>query len=161
MAGKLITPVQHEPVLDGLNEIRPLQLRDDVQRVIGLPALNANPVNNPNNVRGKFLRCSQQGAILGTQNRYYDNYEEIMRERATAYEAFVITFSQIVKFVQVEIRSMSEDGYLRWRTLSPIYVIKDYSAVGFYYWPVRGTQLSIRISGSGVGTTRVYFRGFY
>lgn len=161
MAGKLITPVQYEPVLDDLNQIRPLQLQDDVQRVISLPVVNTNPANNPNNARGKFLRCSQQGVILGTHNYNSYDYEEIEKYIIDDFSDYLITFSQLVKFVQVEIRQMADSGYLRWRTLYPSRLIIIYENTGFYYWPYRGTQLNVRINGTGNGGTQVFFRGFY
>lgn len=61
---KLATPVQYEPSLEGLNDIRPLQLADEVKVVIPYPVLCSNPPSTGRPAMGKFVRCNQQGALL-------------------------------------------------------------------------------------------------
>jgi len=72
--GKLITPVQHELVLDGLNEIRPLHLQKDIKRVVSLPVLNQQPVGEIK-IRGKLLRCRDLAVVSAPQQLHFDHGE--------------------------------------------------------------------------------------
>ncbi|GAI88583.1 unnamed protein product, partial [marine sediment metagenome] len=65
---KLSTPVQYEPALEGLNDIRPLQLADESKVVVPYPVLCKNPPSKDRPAVGMFARCSQQGALLKSNN---------------------------------------------------------------------------------------------
>lgn len=158
---KLSTPVQYERGLDGLNEIRPLVLDDTVRRVVSLPIINVNPVDKPRIAKGKVLRCTQGGAVLGTKNRYYTNYEEKYYTVASGGEGIRVTFSQRVGIIQLDIVELSFLGYVVWKTLPPAEWIKYYDTLGIYYLPIVGTEVRGRIYAAGEGSTTVYFRGFY
>ncbi|MBA7474041.1 hypothetical protein ES707_09388 [subsurface metagenome] len=61
---KLATPVQYESALEGLNDIRPLQLAEESKIVIPYPVLCKNPPSKGRPAVGKLARCSEQGALL-------------------------------------------------------------------------------------------------
>lgn len=110
----LVTPVQYESAFDGLNEVRPLELADEVKVALDIPVLNANPVSSSRPAIGKLLRCNQRGGILQTpSNKYtYTGYLEY------AYIAGVIlhrfTFSEVTPFVICEDIYFSEPFGIRW-----------------------------------------------
>lgn len=72
---KLATPVQYEPSLEGLNDIRPLQLADEGKIVVPCPALCQNPPTKDRPAIGRLARCTQQGALVKYNSRLYTAYE--------------------------------------------------------------------------------------
>jgi len=158
---KLTTPVQYEQVIDGLNEIRPLNLDDTVRRVVSLPVINSLSVDDPHIVQGKVLRCDNNGAVLGKNNRCYNNYEDKYLYTGSGYENNTIVFGQRVYYVNLRIKTLSVGGYVQW--LDPLFyiLVKLYESTGLYYLPLVGTKIHLRTAGYGTGATRVYVYGFY
>lgn len=72
---KLMTPIQYEPSLEGLNAVRPLQLLDEGKSIISYPVLCKNAPSEGRPAIGKFARCSQQGALLKKSNTLFHNLE--------------------------------------------------------------------------------------
>lgn len=161
MMGKLITPVQHELVLDGLNEIRPLQLQDEVKRVVSLPVVNANPANKSNIARGKFLRCDN-GAMLATNKVYYNNYQEKQwDEDDTDSRYYTVLWNPPVKLVQIEIVLRIPPSSISFYNSTYTTVLKNCNAVGMYYYPFVGDTQYLKTIAIGTGHIAFYLYGFY
>jgi len=128
---KLITPVQYEPTLDELNEVRPLQLADEVKSVISSPALNLNPVSHGRPVFGKLSRCNNQGALLTNGNSGYENYEAFsLPVYWHPTQHYSITFSQKVKRVFLLPTMFWFDPALKWTDPSYLITIKELNPNG-------------------------------
>ncbi len=78
MGIKLLTPVQYEPTLEELNAVRPLELSDEVGISIDMVALDAGDEADKSSIIGRFMRCTQHGAILANSNVKYDNVEAVV-----------------------------------------------------------------------------------
>lgn len=61
---KLQTPILYEDTLDGLNTVRPLRIEDKVENVLDIPILASNPAGRNTAIKGKLLRCDENGALL-------------------------------------------------------------------------------------------------
>lgn len=61
---RLVTPTQYELVLDELNALRPLRLRDKVSTLLNIPVVDKHDIDNKRICEGVALRCIQQGSLL-------------------------------------------------------------------------------------------------
>lgn len=61
---KLSTPAQYETGLDGLNDLRPLELKDEGKVVIENIVGTLNPPSKGRPAKGMMLQCNKDGALL-------------------------------------------------------------------------------------------------
>lgn len=159
---KLITPVQYEPSIERLNDIRPLQLEDEVKIVIACPVLYENPPSENKPAVGKLARCTKQGALLADRQKVYTNFEYITQDFETGDENQVIQFSQKVSFVQS--RAVALGTWLTAVWTDPTYTItlKDIRSPYTEFLPFNGVDLYVRVTCSLPGfITTIGFHGFY
>ncbi|MBA7621477.1 hypothetical protein ES703_28839 [subsurface metagenome] len=83
--------------MDELNEVRPLQLADEVKSVISSPALNLNPISHGRPVTGKLARCNNQGGLSVNDNSGFENYEYIVTLFEGRPMPQKVTFAQKLK----------------------------------------------------------------
>ncbi len=140
---KLLSPVVYAEPLDGLNAVRPLVIGDEVEQVIDFPVVNANPVDDKSFARGKLLRCDNNGVLLKSNHKGYDNVEIIDFYMTGNTKKQVVTFSQRVNFVLWEYLN-EEDGMGFW-WCDNTYTIHflTLSRLGFTNLPFNGTKLYI------------------
>lgn len=96
---RLLTPVQYEPLLEGLNAIRPLQLADEGKIVIPYPILCHNPPTEGRPASGKLARCTSTGSLVTHKSNDLNHYEYIERAFSFAAQDQLITFAQKVSVV--------------------------------------------------------------
>ncbi len=73
---KLITPIQYEPALDVLNQIKNIYISDKVALSIDAMQACKNPVGHGNPIIGKFCREDNHGALCSNSvDQGFDNYE--------------------------------------------------------------------------------------
>lgn len=159
---KLATPVQYEPALEGLNDIRPLQLADEVKIVLPYPVLCKNPPSTGRPAIGKFVRCTQQGAGVIHRINSLTSYELLSQYFDQDNPEHCISFSQKVRcvFVKFGLGSNTRGGY--WT--DPTYLI-EIKAIGYRtntFLEFVGTNLYVRaISQNGDFFITWHFYGFY
>lgn len=160
ITGKLITPVQYEQGFEGLNTLRPLSLTDTVRRVVSVPIVNANPVDKPRIARGKFLRCSQQGAMLGTIPRSLTLRGQDVYTIGDDWQHRTYNFSHRIVLIYIYVLRVSGDGSVRWWNEDYDIIIQDIMSAGCFYWPFNGFTLYIGFNGYGEGSTKFYIYWF-
>lgn len=96
---KLLTPVQYEPSLEGLNAIRPLQLADEGKIAISYPVLCHNPPTEGRPAFGKLARCTPTGSLVSYKSNDISDYEYIQKVFVFGTTQIVITFAQKVSLV--------------------------------------------------------------
>ncbi|GAI19748.1 unnamed protein product [marine sediment metagenome] len=138
---KLATPVQYEPALEGLNDIRPLQLADKSKVVIPYPVLCKNPPSTGKPAVGMFARCSQQGALLKSNNRRYRFLEYEYRNYDYYRAKKTITFSQKVSLVLCTPFASVDAIIVRWMLPNFAARIQDISLVEPTVLNFKGTNL--------------------
>lgn len=158
---KLATPVQYEPALEGLNDIRPLQLADKSKVVIPYPVLCKNPPSTGKPAVGMFARCSQQGALLKSKNTRY-RYLEIQARTYDFYDGRkTITFSQKVSLVLCYPGAISFTLNVRWIVPATDGRIQEISLVEPTALNFKGTNLYTRAWFSEMwGQCTIYFFGY-
>jgi len=158
---KLLTPVQYEPALDGLNEVRPLQLADEVKIALNIPVFNVNPVGKNKPVVGKLARCNQQGALLES-NKVFDLRNFEYQVKYTPFESgeFSVTFAQPIKGFLVYFYARSDESHNSvWVTPDGI-VIKRFIYQQYMWFDFKGTILVHWFVGPP-GSRATEFWGFY
>lgn len=159
---KLATPVQYESSIEGLNDIRPLQLADEVKIVIPCPALCRSPVTKNKPVVGRLARCSQQGALLTELQKFYTNFEYIEQDFETGNSNKLIEFSQKVSCVQSKVIVVGLHDTAYWTDPTYIEQIMSIYDTQTVFLPFVGTNLYIIIHILVPGFTTTYgFWGFY
>ncbi|GAH56483.1 unnamed protein product, partial [marine sediment metagenome] len=159
---KLATPVQYEPALEGLNDIRPLQLADENKIVLSCPVLCKNPPSTGKPTVGMFARSSQQGALLTANNKVCTAYEYIEQDFEYGLPNKVIHFSQKVSFVQSRVIIIGVWTGAWWITFGLPKIIMDIYNYSTNFLPFAGIDLRIRVGVTIPDTiTRLGFWGFY
>lgn len=159
---KLATPVQYESSIEGLNDIRPLQLRDEGKIVIPCPVLCRNPVTKNRPVVGQLARCSQQGALLSGKRLHYDTHEYLTADFDFFNDQKLIQFSQKVSCVQSKVIDVGVWATAFWTDPTYIIEIMDIYDIYTVFLPFVGTDLYIRVACPVPGiTTTLGFWGFY
>ncbi len=158
---RLITPVQYDSTLAGLNEIRPLTLADEVKAGLSFPILNLNPVDNNQPAKGRFLRSDHQGSLLRS---LADDCPEVSYEKKDIWLesdlTFTVSFAQKVNYVLGKMSWFELTGTIKWNTKDHWYLIKVISNTEQTFLPFRGQVMYVQGFGvSGVGTLTLY--GFY
>jgi len=159
---KLATPVQYESTLEGLNEVRPLQLKGEGKIVIPYPVLCSNPPTKDRPAVGKLTRCSQQGALLAGRRVVYESAEYITEDFEGGDGDKLIRFSQQVKYV-VSMVVVAGFWYTAFWTDSTYTIqFKDIHDTNGVYIPFRGIDLYISVVvAPPIGATTIGFYGFY
>ena len=159
---KLLTPVQYEPSLEGLNVVRPLHLADEAKPIISYPVLCKNPPTKDRPVVGKLARCTQQGALASDKRVVYDTWEYIEKQFTWTTRQHHIAFSQVVYPVHCNIVSINLINAIAWTdsTYTKIYQLLDL-VVDTMLW-FKGVNLYIRtIMASPPAFLTLGFYGFY
>ena len=158
---KLATPVQYEPTLEGLNEIRPLQLADESKIVVSYPALCQNPPTKDRPAVGKLARCSEQGALLKSLPVWCDKYETLFWTITNEMPAHFFTFAQKVYGVIVLWQIIEGTPVCDWVSLIPMKELQRITPDIHTFLPFVGVKVRFRGKNIDVweGDIRVY--GFY
>lgn len=93
---KVITPVQYESPMGGLNEVRPLEISGEVKPFIDTSILNINPVDTGRPAKGRLLRCGNDSAVLQNCVKGFRHVENVPVELDDAHAYNSFTFSQKV-----------------------------------------------------------------
>ena len=99
---KLLTPTQYEDILGELNNVRPLDLSDEVKLSLDIPLFNLNTPDTDKPVVGKLVRCDNYGALLKENSENYRNVEVKEVFIVTVDTLSSVTFSQVVHGVEWE-----------------------------------------------------------
>ncbi len=158
---KLITPVLYDGSLDGLNEVRPLDLADEVKVSLDVPILNVNPVNNSKLALGRLLRCTKDGALLTKNHNSFENVEErrlIITEEAITE---VIEWSQkIFGFLWV-FQSRFDINWLVWSDPTYTQRLLYLSLSGTTWVPFKGDTTYFLMNMDEAGEVVGYCYGVY
>lgn len=140
---KLITPGQFEPALDGLNQVRPLILSDEVKQSIDCPVGSMNPPNSDKIIQGTMSRCTKNGASLvngidGLNTQYI--IPEVFGFGDTTIHTLI--FPSFAMHVFVEVTQL---GAVEVYWCSPAGVIlSGYLATGIYDMQAHGVKFCFR-----------------
>lgn len=96
---KVVTPVQYESPLGGLNEVRPMEMSGEVKPFIDTSILNINPIDNVRPAKGRLLRCGNDSAVLQNSIKGFRKVETVFAELGYGDDEIVVTFSQRVERV--------------------------------------------------------------
>lgn len=161
MPTKLLTPVQYESVLSGLNDIRPLSLSDEGRMSLSIPVLNAEPVSNEKTARGKFLRC-HNGSALISDSVSYSQYQLKQKFVVPAQlNISTFTFDPPVNYVIIYVDGLDPPKIIHWVQPVSYEVLASYEAVGTYSIRFSGTDITIQVPAAGPGPVEYELRGFY
>lgn len=159
---KLATPVQYEPALEGLNDIRPLQLADEGKVVIPYPVLCKNPPSTGKPAVGMFARCSQQGALLKSVSNVYSAYEKIRLNFDVDNLEQVVEFSQRIGFVLCVPIVHHRGSDLWWSEATYTAKFKKISQTAPTFLKFVGSDLYVLMElRNGIPTLTMDFHGFY
>ncbi len=158
---KLATPVQYEPALEGLNDIRPLQLADESKVVIPYPVLCKNPPSKGRPAVGMFARCSQQGALLKNVS-YKAVLPEYKYRNVTVYDMHThFTFSSKVSYVIAIWKWLGGSPVLYWSDPTYLYNLKTLSNLKYTFLPFIGTDIYFGGRGLGEWNVDLFVYSFY
>lgn len=161
MARKLLTPVQYESVLGGLNKARPLSLSDEGRVILSSPVLNANPVSDKKSVQGKLLR-SNSGSSPKFNPKVYTSYQHEHFDGVPGPEQpLVYNFDPLVEAVLLNIVQLSATCYVRWKNSIYGVILVQYSTVGGHWIPFMGNNLFLTVFYAGAGQVEFDLYGFY
>lgn len=157
---KLLTPTQYESALDGLNDVRPLSLTDEVKNALELPVLNVNPVDKDKSVVGKLARCNEQGALLKDSGIWANDFQDFMFLIFPHDESIkTASFAQVVKAVILEITGLIMANELWWCAENGDKFIA-YRLDGTYFIPFYGDIFRIhKLYKQATLTVKIY--GFF
>lgn len=159
---KLLTPQQYENSLDELNELRPLQIADEVKRQIDIPVCNKLPVSTKKAVSGLLTKGTQQGALLTELNTDYTAYEKISQYFSDGSEQHCVTFAQEVNGVLCVQTTLFEYIEAWWTNSTYALQIMAISLIVPTYLPFIGTDLYVYASDTSIyRTLYMDFYGFY
>lgn len=158
---KLITPVQYEPSLEGLNVLRPLSVPDEGKTLISYPVLCQNLPSEGRPGVGKLARCTQQGALLKSNKVFADKIYERNVPLTHSSPHRMITFPSVVYGVLVKRNPSSKPVKIYWRDnnyYNPFLLLSlDYQYVSFM-----GNKMYFTTNAyDSAGESRVFVVGFY
>lgn len=139
---KLITPVQFEPSLDGLNIVRPLLMPDEGKTVISYPVLCKTLPSEGKPGVGKLARCSHQGALLKDNTEFADSFLEAELYLTSENNSRTILLPRIVKAVALKHTTVGTPGdtfwtdssfYHKYMTLSGDFQFSRFKARRMYF----------------------------
>ena len=158
---KLATPVQYEPTLEGLNDIRPLQLADESKIVVPYPALCQNPPTKDRPAVGKLARCSEQGALLKSLPKWADKiYADAfaLSDGVSIIEyIFSIKVFGIIAMLRIDIGS--PEGY--WCSYDGEYSYIRLIENTYIFLPFVGTNIWFVGLGTPPFQLAIFIKGFY
>lgn len=158
---KLITPIQYESALDGLNQVRPLSLADRGKITLDIPICNSNPVNAGRPALGKLLRCNQRGAILTNGRLGYDDYYYSTGSLSHATLTVKITFPTAVKGFIAKYAEALGTGYIARMDSTYTIQVGKLSLNDYSYFNIRGRYVYLKGFGSIPFVFPYYVYGFY
>lgn len=158
---RLATPLQYEPSIEGLNDIRPLQLADEGKIVIPMPVLCQNPPTKDKPAVGRFARCSQQGALLKSMPEGVKNYLYTQFSLSNLDPNKSFAFDRRIYGCVIYYTFVYATGAVIWtdETYIQYYVIIFATTATFL--PFVGTDIHFTSSGATTYEIRVDFYGFY
>lgn len=158
---KLATPVQYEPSLEGLNEIRPLQLADESKIVIPYPVLCKNPPSTDRPAVGMFARCSN-GALLKSVPAWAKSWEYSGLLSLSNMSYLVhFTFAQRVYGVLARYAKLVGTFTCYWNMPSYSVPIKRVYTLEYTFLPFVGKTMYFKGYGTGDWEGDVWLYGFY
>ena len=158
---KLVTPVQYENTLDGLNAVRPLVLADEVKPILDIPVLNANPVSENRPAIGKLLRCNQNGALVTKNHNGFKYYQTKSLEIDSPNYFNLCTFSQKVEGILLEVTDSANITAFGWFWLAGFAILEVWNLLGTTWSNFDGQSLYIKISGATPYHHYFNVHGFY
>lgn len=158
---KLATPVQYEPALEGLNDIRPLQLAEESKVVIPYPVLCQNPPSKDKPAVGKLARCSQQGALLKSEPVWADNYSEIRLDISEAVPNIHYAFPVRVQGVLASYLIFVGGGGINWCDKDFVIDYRSLVIISYRFLPFVGTDIYFMSDGYGGYELGLHLLGFY
>lgn len=158
---KLANPVHYEPSLEGLNVIRPLQLADVNKIVIPTPVLCTNPPSVTKPAVGILARCTQNGALIKSNNTLCDKIYEAEIYTGDESEFVTYTFPTKVQGVLAKISYVEEDVYDWWCS---DYGLQKYVEIFYSVWsflPFVGKKIHFLLECAESFETTILLIGFY
>lgn len=161
MGPKLITSVQYESGFDGLNEVRPLSLTDEVRCDLTIPFFNLQTVSEGKPADGRFLQCTDSGVlIVQRSNSKAKNYNDSGPRvfGGDAVQSYILVNRSM--FVVFWWATIGPATNVFWCTPSGEFLvmgIKD----DWVFCPYAGSRFYFRASGTGGTNFRVRIQSFY
>lgn len=158
---KLITPVQFEPSLDGLNIVRPLIMPDECKTIISYPVLCQNLPSEGKPGVGKLARCTQAGALLRDNTEFGDKIYNgsLALSGLSPCRAFVFP----MKVAGVSVLAVTEETAATFYWCSPDCVnnYKQVSETAYTFLSFVGTNMRFKGVGLTEEETYLLIKGFY
>lgn len=158
---KLITPVSYSDKLAVCEQIGQPDMSDEIRQVIDLPLADLQPADNKPPAVGKFLRASQQGALLKhLSEQGFTSVEYTGLINKTGSDTWLFQFAQLVSFVIVRWTTIIDFGQSYWATPSGG-IIKDFVYGVYTVCNFRGTDFYYAHRNDTGGTLLYQIYGFY
>lgn len=158
---KLLTPRQYEKPLEDINEIRPLQLADEIQHKIEIAVCNKLPVSTKKAATGMLMKGTQQGALLAKFNKDYTIADPIRLELNYLTPTGCVSFVQKVSFVVYDVISSYSMTGLFWTDSSGDIIFWPLDPTQTTYIGFSGTDLYMKATGVANWGGSYDFYGFY
>ena len=157
---RLVTPVQYEPLLDGLNQLRPLKLVDESKVVIASPIGCVNQPSKDRPAEGKLLRCNNQGGLLKQPPKDYrlTDVQTIIGLIGVRFKDIVFTQFCYGAFAWVHtLGGLVEYGWATALTHTAIMLFDNNKVT---YFPFRGRGFTLYTGNAGAACT-IKLQGVY
>ncbi len=158
---KLISPVQYGPGLNGLNELRPLSVGDDLDSSLSLPVADVNPADNSQLSAGHFLRSTDQGSMLRKLPFDLEDYSsQSIDHLFVMNETVSIIFAQAVQFAIGKKTVFDGSGILTWVTSAGSIAIHVFEASSYIYLPCKDQRIIVKATNMS-GAINIKLIGFF
>ncbi len=158
---KLLTPQQYEPVLDELNELRPLRIADQIHHKIEIGVCDKLPVAAKKAVTGSLVKGTQQGALLKKAINNNQHYQAISMLLTAINRYGYVPFDQKVSFVLVNVLESENLAFFAWCDSTYIKNIKELSWPKPTFVEFSGTVMYVKTAYDLIGSMTADYYGFY
>ena len=158
---KLLTPLQYEPVLESLNSLRPLQVKEQISTHIELGVLDRLSVDNNKSAEGMLAKCTGQGDELIHNAESLTGVETRLYPWPDGFGLINMNWSQKVYFVVIDVYARTGTPSFNWRDPYGVLTIKALSALGVYMCEFVGTNMYLHLTTAPVTTLSYNAYGFY
>lgn len=158
---KLITPVQFEPSLEGLNIVRPLIMPDECKTIISYPVLCQNLPSEGKPGVGKLARCTQSGALLRDNSELPDKVYDVELEISENGEEISYTFPTKVVGVIAQWEDEADVIDFWWCSSDYSVLFVELRRNDFVFLPFSGKTIHFFVDSSDGWDIELRLIGFY
>jgi len=143
--GIILTPTQYNPVLEGLNALRPLHVGYQVGHTLDIPVADKLAVSPADSkaAEGTLVKTTEHGKLLALHNKHLTDYEVFIEAYEGGTFETTLTFEQEVQHVIVEVTNTFLVDPFIWTDDSFTAVIQDLNSLGVHNLTFKGKVLKL------------------